>query len=47
MEKKTERWKVTIIHEVQDDLTIKHREEKNGIPKKRKKTAKKGLGMVF
>ena len=28
---------MTIIHEVQEDFTIKHREEKNGIPKKQKK----------
>jgi len=31
------KYDVTIIHEVQEDFTIKHREEKNGIPKKRKK----------
>ena len=33
------KYDVTVIHEVQEDLTIKHREEKNGIPKKRKKIA--------
>ena len=30
---------MTVIHEVQEDLSTKPREEKNGIPKKRKKIA--------
>jgi hypothetical protein len=37
--KNSGKYDVTVIHEVQDDFTIKQKKEKNGIPKKRKKIA--------